>query len=70
VGGRIVAGVSLGFDDPAADPVDKEVGPNQIAGDRYRIVREEGLGQRCLHSPISFGDRIRSSSKCPTRQLD
>jgi hypothetical protein len=46
VGRRIVACVGFGLNDPATDPVDKEDGSNQLAGDCHRITREEGLGQR------------------------
>jgi hypothetical protein len=53
VGGRIVTGIGLGLDDPATDSVDQQDGSNQLAGDRYRIAREEGPGQRCCHSAVS-----------------
>jgi hypothetical protein len=59
VGGRIVTGVGLGFDDPAPNPIDKQDDSNQLAGNRYRIAPEEGLEPRCCHSPVSCRDRIK-----------
>jgi hypothetical protein len=53
MGGRISARVGFSLDNPAADPVDKQGGSDQIAGDRHRITSEEGPGQRCFHSPLS-----------------
>jgi hypothetical protein len=53
VGGRIVAGVGLSFDDPTSDLVNKQDGSDELAGDHYRIASEEGLGQRCCHAPVS-----------------
>jgi hypothetical protein len=49
VGRRIVARVGFSLDDPPPDPVNKQDGSNQIAGDRYCISSEEGPGQGCFH---------------------
>jgi hypothetical protein len=54
VGRRIVARVGLGLNDPAPDPVDKQDGSNQLARNRHRITREEGLWQRWFHPSFRF----------------
>ena len=61
VGGRIVAGVGLRLDDPTSDLVNKQDGSDELAGDRYRIAGEEGVG-----SVVA----MRPSASPPKRQRD